>query len=195
MVADRDSVHIEQRLTWLDAADQPITEERRTVRVHAVDPDDGSWALDLTTRVTNVRDHLLTFGSPHTRGMSGSGYTGLWWRGPRSFTDGSLLTAAGPVLEDELRGRSADWVGYVKPHDEIDRSSTLVFAHAPENDLDAVQWFVRTADFAGVNPSWVFHRAFDLALGEGFVRRYRVVVATGAWTSEEIDGLLAGIPW
>lgn len=188
-------VVLEQPLTWIDAADVPLVSEQRVLRFHALDRARQSWALDLATAVTNVRDHPLTFGSPHTNGMTGSGYTGLWWRGPRSFTDGTLLTAEGPAPETDLRGRSAEWVAYVGQHDEVERSSTLAFAHAPENDLDAAHWFVRTGDFAGVNPSWAFHRTFDLAPGESFRRRYRVVVAVGSYTAGEVDELLKGIPW
>ncbi|WP_166355632.1 PmoA family protein [Phytoactinopolyspora limicola] len=188
-------VTIHQDLTWLDAAAHPLVHEQRTLRAHTVDNAAGYWVLDITTAVTNVRGQPLRFGSPHTRGLAGSGYTGLWWRGPRSFTGGALLTASGLVDEDTLRGQSAPWVGYVGRHDEVDRSSTLVFCHAPENDIDSAHWFVRTGQFAGVNPSWAFHRSFDLPPEDSFRRRYRVVIGTGAWSAEHTAHVVEAIPW
>lgn len=194
VTSDSESATIEQDLTWIDADQRQLAHERRSLRFGMVDAAAGWWVLDLRTTITNARAEPLTFGSPHTRGMTGSGYSGLWWRGPRSFTGGTLLTADGPAAEEDLRGRSSDWVAYVGRHDEADRSSTLVFAHGPGNDVTAAHWFVRSSQFAAVNPSWAFHRTFDIAPDESIERRYRVIVGTGAWSVSQVADAVAALP-
>ncbi len=193
-----DEVVVEHGLEWVDGADAPLAAERRTLRLHAVDTDGGSYALDVTTRITGAGDRPLTLESPNVRGLPGSGYSGLWWRGPRSFTDGTLVTPDGVVPEDDLRGTSvADvpWVAYIGRHDDVDRSSTLVFTVAPENKGDTAHWFTRTGDFAGVNPSWAFHEPLVIPAGGSIERRYRVVVATGEHPPASIADTLAAIAW
>ena len=51
----------------------------------------------------NVSGRAIPLGSPTTRGRENAGYGGLFWRGPRSFTGGSIL-APGVAGGDELRG-------------------------------------------------------------------------------------------
>ncbi|RIQ21463.1 DUF6807 domain-containing protein [Jiangella rhizosphaerae] len=194
----RAEVTVEHGLEWVDSDDVPLATERRVLRFHGVDLDGGWYALDLTTQIAGARGAPLVLESPNIRGMTGSGYSGLWWRGPRSFTDGALVTPDGVVPEDELRGRSvADvpWVAYVGRHDDVDRSSTLVFTTAPENKADAAHWFTRTGDFAGVNPSWAFHEPLVVPAGETMHRRYRVIVATGEHPPAVIEQRLAAVAW
>ncbi len=50
-----------------------------------------------------MTDRAIPIGSPTTRGRENAGYGGLFWRGPRSFTGGSVL-APGVAGGDELRG-------------------------------------------------------------------------------------------
>lgn len=180
-----EEVVVDEDLTWLSARGGVLATESRGLVLHSATA--ASWALDVSTTVTAAED--LEFGSPHTLGMAGSGYTGLWWRGPRSFTDGELLTPAGPVAEDDLRGRRADWVAYLGRHDEVDRSSTMVFTCLDDGDA-APHWFVRTSAFAGVNPSWAFHDTFGLRAGESFTRRYRIVIGDGIWDADRVAAAL-----
>lgn len=86
-----------------------------------------------------------SFGSPATLGLPGSGYAGLWWRGPRSFTGGTVLTPGGVADPTEIRGQTAPWLAFVGDHDGVDRKSTLVFVpawsvHDVENWLKEYAW-------------------------------------------------------
>ncbi|MER5599654.1 PmoA family protein [Streptomyces sp. NPDC002265] len=199
VAADGDRAVIAERLTWHPYGGELWAEERRRVEVHDVDPAAGSWALTWTTAVTNRREAPLLFGSPTTAGREMAGYTGLFWRGPRAFRDGLVL---GPEGEGpKLMGSQSPWLALRGEHDGTDGHATLVFAHAPENDhagargTHPAHWFVRNDPFAAVAPSWAFHDELALAPGATLTRRYRVVVADGAWAREEIAGYLEAHPW
>lgn len=197
--SDGERALIAERLTWHPHDGALWAEEVRRVEVHDIDPDSGSWALTWTSAVTNRRDVPLRFGSPSTAGRELAGYTGLFWRGPRAFRDGRIIgpDSGGPGL----MGARAPWLAYCGEHDGTDGHATLVFVHAPENDHSGADgthpahWFVRSDPFAGVAPSWAFHTELALAPGAALARRYRVVVADGAWDREQITQYLEDHPW
>ncbi|MGW1540596.1 DUF6807 domain-containing protein [Streptomyces sp. NPDC002309] len=187
-----------ERLTWHPYGGELWADERRRIEVHDVDRAAGSWALTWTSAVTNRREQPLLFGSPTTAGREMAGYTGLFWRGPRAFRGGRVL---GPDGEGPgLMGAQAPWLAYSGEHDGVDGHATLVFAHAPENDHTGAggghpaHWFVRNEPFAAVAPSWAFHDELELASGATLTRRYRVVVADGAWERDEIAAYLEAHP-
>ncbi|CAL9641765.1 hypothetical protein SUDANB105_06367 [Streptomyces sp. enrichment culture] len=199
VTADGERVVIAERLTWHPHGGQLWADERRRIEVRDIDPAGGSWALTWTSAITNRRAEPLRFGSPTTAGREMAGYTGLFWRGPRAFRDGRVT---GPDGEGPgLMGTQAPWLAYSGEHDGVDGHATLVFAHAPENDhagahgAHPAHWFVRNEPFAAVAPSWAFFDELALAPGATLTRRYRVVVADGAWGREEIAGYLEAHPW
>ena len=177
-------------LTWRSSRGEPWVEERRELAVEAVDPANGSWELVWRTTLTGLREEPLAFGSPTTHGRPLAGYSGLFWRGPRSFTGGDIVGPGG-LGGEEMMGERAPWLAFRGRHDEVDRSSTLVFVTEPGQ---VSHWFVRSGPFAAVNPSWAFHEEFDLPRGATIERGYRVVVATGAWDAARIEEYLAGRP-
>ncbi|AWW40764.1 MULTISPECIES: PmoA family protein [Streptomyces] len=199
IASDGSRAVIAERLTWRPYSGERWADEVRRIEVHDADPAAGSWALTWRSAVTNRRDEPLLFGSPTTAGREMAGYTGLFWRGPRSFRGGRVLgpDGAGP----SLMGEQAAWLAYSGEHDGLDGHATLVFAHAPENDhtgaggTHPAHWFVRNEPFAAVAPSWAFHDELELAPGATLTRRYRVVVADGALEREEIAEYLARHPW
>lgn len=197
--SDGERVVIAERLTWHPYTGELWADEERRIEIHDVDTESGSWALTWTSAITNRRDEPLLFGSPTTAGREMAGYTGLFWRGPRAFRDGRIIgpDAEGPAL----MGEQAPWLAYSGEHDGTDGHATLVFAHAPENDhtgdrgAHPAHWFVRNEPFAAVAPSWAFYEELELAPGDTLTRRYRVVVADGAWEREEIAKYLEAHPW
>ena len=199
VAGDGDRVVVAERLTWHPHSGELWAEERRRIEVHDVDPAGGSWALTWTSAITNRRAEPLLFGSPTTAGRELAGYTGLFWRGPRAFRGGRIT---GPDGEGPgLMGTQAPWLAYCGEHDGVDGHATLVFAHAPENDhtgkhgAHPAHWFVRDEPFAAVAPSWAFFEELELAPGDTLTRRYRVVVADGAWQRKEIAEYLETHPW
>jgi hypothetical protein len=181
--------HIVERLTWHTQPGEHWADERRELALH--DVEDDSWALDFATSLTNVRGEMLVFGSPTTNGRPAAGYSGLFWRGPRAFTDGEIIAADGQGGPD-MMGRPACWLAYVGRHDEVDRTSTLMFFDDPEYGSD---WFVRNTPFPAVNPSLAFTEEFTLPPGETIRVRYRVVVADGAWDRARLDAYAKDHPW
>ena len=120
------------------------------------------------------------FGSPTTAGRPNAGYGGLFWRGPRSFTGGTVITPDG-TGGDELMGTRAPWLAFAGRHDERRRASTLVFRDAPANFSYPSQWFVRSTPFAACarrrssRPSSCWPRAephlrYDIAVADGELR-------------------------
>ncbi|WP_075736423.1 PmoA family protein [Streptomyces acidiscabies] len=192
--ADAGRVVIAERLTWHPYDGELWAEETRRVEIHDVDLDSRSWALTWTSAITNRRTEPLLFGSPTTAGREMAGYTGLFWRGPRAFRDGRII---GPDGEGpELMGVQGEWLALSGEHDGADGYATVVFAHAPENaGGHPAHWFVRNEPFAAIAPSWAFYEELELPPGETLTRRYRVVVADGAWERDDIAKYLEGRPW
>ncbi|MET7447513.1 PmoA family protein [Streptomyces sp. NPDC005508] len=188
-----------ERLTWHPRSGELWAEETRRIEVHDVDAVTGSWALTWSSAVTNRRGEPLRFGSPTTHGRPDAGYTGLFWRGPRAFRDGRIIGPAGEG--PDLMGRQAPWLAYGGEYDEADGHATLVFVHSPENDHSGAggahpaHWFVRDSPYAAVAPSFAFHQELVLDPGATLTRRYRVLVADGAWDRERIASAVGGLSW
>ncbi|NGN62361.1 oxidoreductase [Streptomyces sp. A7024] len=200
--ASDERVTLDSDLTWVANGGAEWARERRGVTVHSADADSGSYAIDWSIHLTNIRadGEPLRFGSPTTAGREMAGYTGLQWRGARDFTGGQVLTPAGPATDQETMGTAAadaNWVGFTAEHDDVDAHSTLLFEHAPENAeaIHASHWFVRSQPIPSVAFSWAFFEEFELPPGESFAYRYRVVVADGAWDHERAAAHLKGLPW
>lgn len=191
-----DQLRFTERLTWVaNGGDEWVT-ERRTVHIHSVEPDDGAWALDWSINLTNLCSEPLHFGSPTTAGRDMAGYTGLHWRGPRDLTSADILGPDGRGGED-MMGTQAPWLAFVGERDAVDAHSTLVFAHAPENDnaIHDSHWFVRSYTTPVVAISWAFYEEFALPPGESFHYRYRCVIADGAWDRDRIERYLKTHTW
>ncbi|WP_069811279.1 PmoA family protein [Streptomyces sp. TP-A0874] len=197
-----DRLAFTEALTWIENGGAEWARERRTIEVHSVEPTEGCWALDWSIRLTNTRSEPLHFGSPTTAGREMAGYTGLHWRGPRDFTGGDVLGPGGRGGRAEagaadMMGTRAPWLAFTGVHDGTDASSTLLFAHAPENAeaIHESHWFVRSEPTPTVAFSWAFFEEFELRPGESFAYRYRVVVADGEWDRDRVESYLGSHPW
>ncbi|MEU3252570.1 PmoA family protein [Streptomyces sp. NPDC006997] len=200
LTATDDRMTATENLTWVAHAGAEWARERRGLTVHSVDEDAGSWALDWSIHLTNLRAEPLRFGSPTTAGRELAGYTGLQWRGPRDFTGGRVLAPDSDAGAAELMGSQSPWLAFTAEHDEVDAHSTLVFAHAPENlgertAIHPSHWFVRAEPIPSAAFSWAFFEEFALPPGESFAYRYRIVVADGAWDRDRVAAHLAALPW
>jgi hypothetical protein len=186
---DKHHVSLDERLRWVTESGQvPVTERRRIAA--AAWPEADAWVLAFATTITNVSGADLVFGSPTTEGRPNAGYGGLFWRGPRSFTGGTVVTPDG-TGGDELMGSRGPWVGFAGRHDGQGGASTLVFRDAPENFRHPTQWFVRTTLFAAVCPAPFFDRTHTLTAGESLTLRYDIVVADGELGPAECGALAA----
>lgn len=176
-VAVADAARLVETLDWITEAGEAVFEERRTIAATVLD--DASWLLGFETRLRNIADRDIPIGSPTTRGRENAGYGGLFWRGPRSFTGGSVL-APGVSGGDELRGTRAPWMGFTGRHDGSGGASTVLMLDDPGNVQHPPQWFARTEEFACLCPAPFFSEEHTVAAGETLVLRYGVVIADGA---------------
>jgi len=188
-------VEVGERLDWITAGGEVWFDETRSFAVALVDAsaEVSAWLLAFTTRMTNVSGYQIDIGSPTTEGRDNAGYGGLFWRGPRSFSGGTVyapgaseradsLDASRPRPgpfggRDELMGTRADWLGFAGRHDGHGRSSTVVFVSADDNP--PTQWFVRTEPFACLCPAPFFSTEVSIQPGTTLALTYAVVVADG----------------
>jgi hypothetical protein len=166
-----------ERLDWVTQAGERVFDERRTLAASVLD--DEAWLLGFATRMANVTERSIPIGSPTTRGRENAGYGGLFWRGPRSFTGGSVL-APGVAGGDELRGIRSAWMGFTGRHDETDAASTVLIVDDPGNLQHPPQWFARSEEFACLCPAPFFSDEHVIEPGATMSLRYGVVIADGA---------------
>ncbi|KAA9089181.1 DUF6807 domain-containing protein [Microbacterium radiodurans] len=179
-------------LQWITEGGIHLFDERRslTARVAA----DDVWVLTFETAMTNVTDATISIGSPTTRGRENAGYGGLFWRGPRSFTGGLAISPTGSGSGNDMRGQRHEWMAFAGRHDEIDAESVLAFVDDAANPQHPPQWFVRTEEFACINPAPFFSEEVPVEPGRTVVFRYAVAVADGtAERAAEIAGLARGV--
>lgn len=170
-----DVVQFSHHLAWHTQAGEHVVDEDRSLTTRLAD--DG-WVLVYETSMTNVSSATVRIGSPTTAGRPNAGYGGLFWRGPRSFTGGTVLAPQGNGA-DELRGQRAAWMGFSGRYDGVDGGASLIMVDASENPRHPPQWFVRSEDFAAVCPAPFFSEELPFRAGETLRFRYAVLVAEG----------------
>jgi hypothetical protein len=172
------SARLAHRLDWSSQQGAPVIAEERELSARLVEGDAGTWVLRFATSMRNLSGAPLAFGSPTTKGRENAGYGGLFWRGPRAFTGGTLQSPDG-TGGDDLRGTRAEWFAFRGRHDGNGGASTIVVVDDRGNPRHPPQWFARTEEFACLNPAPFFSEELELADGDTIAFRYAVVVAAG----------------
>jgi len=191
-VSVRDDVFaIDERLTWITPQGEAWIIETRQVTA-AVLPDESAWRLGFATTMRNVSGRMIPLGSATTQGRENAGYSGLFWRGPRSFSGGTAMTERG-AGGDELMGIRAPWLAYTGRHDGSGQHSTLLFADNPRNFCYPTEWFVRTGVYACVCPAPFFSAEYQLPDNDELTLGYDVIVADGALDGATCASMVAGL--
>ena len=183
-------VRVDERLTWHTRSGRDVIAERRQFVVTALPdgvpdartgavPDVQAWQLAFATTMRNTSGATIPIGSPTTQGRENAGYSGLFWRGPRSFT-GGLVVMPDAEGGDDLMGRRGPWLAFVGRHDGHGRASTVLMRDDPGNVGHPTRWFVRNGMYACVCPAPFFDHEYELADGASLTLRYDIVVADGA---------------
>ena len=162
-------------LDWISESGVRMFTEQRTLTARIIDH--ASWALTFRTTMTNVTGASIALGSPTTRGRENAGYGGLFWRGPRSFTGGKLVTPRGTGTGEEVRGQRHAWMGYEGRHDVVDATSLVVMVDSAVNPHHPPQWFARSEEFAALNPAPFFSRELTVEAGAAVSFGYAVGIA------------------
>lgn len=180
-------VLLDEDLRWITAAGEHWLDEHRIQRVHSLDLDRGIWAVDLKTAITNVRGSTVHLGSPTTAGRPNAGYTGWFWRGPRSWTGCRVTSSTGLEDESEIMGTKADWVAFTSAHDDVDGGGTVLIysgtSSSEETETPGVKWFTRTGIFAVASPSPAFDQEIILPHGGTLELNHRFV-----FIAEQLEG-------
>lgn len=183
-----EAIVFDAQLHWLTLAGETWINERRKIAVDEINELAGYWTLKFDLNLENSRDETLHFGSPTTEGRPMAGYGGLFWRGPRSFNNGTVM--AGNGLEGpEVMSQRAPWLAYTGRHDGSNDYSTLLFVDYPDNVRYPTQWFIRT-DPALVSFAFAFDQELELAAGDTLHLQYKVVIANGAWSREQVEAFV-----
>jgi Methane oxygenase PmoA len=185
-----ETVEVTEELTWLSQAGTELMSEQRRLGFEVVESV-GAWRLNFATDLENVSGGPLEFGSPTTLGgPPGGGYGGLFWRGPRSFDGGLVLT---PHQEggEELGGLRVPWMAFVGKHDEVDDVSTLLFVDHAQNFSYPSEWFVRSAQYPGLGPAPFYQYVHTVPAEERLSLRYDIFVADHALSRGECVDLAA----
>lgn len=177
--------YVDERLSWITAASENWVDERRAIRL-SVDAAQGAWVLDIELDLHNVRGEVLEFGSPTTLGRPDAGYTGLFWRGPRSWT-GARVLGPGTVKGHELMGQEAPWLAITGRHDEFDGGATVLFTAGTTSADVPIRWFVRNEPYAVLNPSPAFAEVVRIQPEQHLRLRHRVAVLDRLWEPEELE--------
>lgn len=170
-------------LEWITQAGEHWFTEKRRISVRLIS--DSAWALCFDIRLHNVSGNDIALGSPTTRGRENAGYGGLFWRGPRSFTDGILTAPGRQGKGSELRGERHEWMGYLGQHDEVDATSLVLMVDDERNPEHPPQWFARSEEFAALNPAHFFSTEVTIAAGESAQYRFGFAVADAAEDDSE----------
>lgn len=173
--AEANRITVTEELHWITQAGAHMFTERRRFAVQA-HPDLGAWQLAYAAEMTNTSGASVAFGSPTTNGREAAGYSGLFWRGPRSFSQGAVVTPEG-TGGDELMGCRHPWLGFVGRHDGVGDGSTLLFRDHESNYNHPTQWFVRSGVYAVVCPAPFYDTERDVPAGGTLALRYDLMVA------------------
>ncbi|TWD81715.1 methane monooxygenase PmoA-like [Kribbella amoyensis] len=170
--------HFGHELEWFRQDGTEVVQESRqlTARLAA---EQSAWTLTFETSMRNVSGEDIVIGSPTTEGRPDAGYGGLFWRGPRSFTGGTVLGPDGATGE-ELRGQRAPWMAFTGKHDEVEGTSSVVMVDAPSNAQHPPQWFARSQPFGCLGPAPFFSEEVTFGRDTTMTNRYAVVIADGA---------------
>ncbi|MFI9008119.1 PmoA family protein [Actinosynnema sp. NPDC053489] len=163
-------------LDWITRSGRTVVTEHRALTVTLLS--DAAWALTFDTAMTNTSGREVAFGSPTTRGRENAGYGGLFWRGPRSFTGGVVVTPDG-TGGDDVRGTRAEWMAFAGRHDGDDAESLVLVVDHRANPHHPPQWFTRSEQFACLNPAPFFSEELVVADGDTVRFRYGAAVADG----------------
>ena len=111
--------------------------------------------------------------------------------GPRDFSDGQILMSDGRDNREgaDLMGQTSPWLAYIGHHDEVDAYSTLVWVDNSANLRHPTPWFVRNTT-PMVCPYFAFHEEYEQAAGEVLELNYRLIIADGKWTHEQIEAVV-----
>jgi L-alanine-DL-glutamate epimerase-like enolase superfamily enzyme len=186
------SARIGLRLQYASPEEGRVMSEDREILVSAVAAD-GGYAIDWTGRFTALAERVVLDRTPPP-GQPGAkvfgGYAGLSLR-LAQLEERGAATEGGPVTfneQDRFRGNAAafDYHGSLGGRPVgvavLDHTENL-----PHPDLAPTPWYaIRSGAMSFVNAAVLCWQPLELARGDGFTLRYRVLVHPGRWDAARL---------
>ncbi|MBU0618026.1 MAG: PmoA family protein [Planctomycetes bacterium] len=190
-VKERDdhSARIEMLLDYAPPGEKPVLREQRVIEISA--PDEAGryhldWAMTFTAGEQEVR--LDRTPLPHEPdGKIWGGYAGLACRLADDFRDLRAVSTAGDVTDwkDQRHRSRAPAMEY---HGSVGgRPAGVAIIDHPGNLNAPSPWYLINSDpMRYINPAVICYQPHELAAGESFTLRYRVIVHPGHWGAAEL---------
>ena len=181
---------------WENAAGRILLRERREFRV-AVQAGEGYWTLDFLSRLQNQSEAELALGTYEaSEGLSGSFYTGLFWRIPREFLDrihtlqyntaGKVFCDHFPGDEEKIHGTAGRWVALHGSVDTVVEPVTLAMIDISPPAQSHPRVFLRRNQ-VGIALPFQGPEELKLAPGEELDLGYRLLIADGHWEASRLE--------
>lgn len=181
---DRSPGHLEQELRWAGPIVEPLehpiapVELTETRRLDWWRADEHTWVLDADLQLASPTGQPVTLGGPGTNGRD-VGYGG-WQLRLRRCDD---VRVFGPGFDsvDQVFGQTAPWVGWTATI--AGSPITLAMGHLDPDAAASDRWFVRHGgEWDGIGTALAWSEVVEVPLR----RRYRLVVADGTLTADEL---------
>jgi len=178
-----------QELAWIARDGSVALHEQRSIGWSAID--EQSWRLIFESRLR--ADAGAQLNSPGSKGRTGGGYGGFFWRFPAC--DNVEVFTAEARGEDGVHGSLAPWVAWSADFAAgpgISGPATIVIA-APDAAAAAEPWFVRVRGYPGLGSALAWDRPASLAPGAVLRRSFGVAIADGRLSEAETRELVAEV--
>jgi predicted dehydrogenase len=174
-------------LQWIGHDGSVQLREQRLISWAAMN--ERAWRLSFDTSLR--ADVGAEINSPGSKGRSGGGYGGFFWRFPAC--DSVEVFTAQARGEDEVHGSVAPWVAWSADFTAgpgISGPATIIVA-APDAAEAGEPWFVRVGGYPGLGSALAWERPAILPAGAQLRRRFDVAIADGRLTEAEASALAA----
>jgi hypothetical protein len=174
-------------LQWIGHDGSVQLREQRLISWAAMN--ERAWRLSFDTSLR--ADVGAEINSPGSKGRSGGGYGGFFWRFPAC--DSVEVFTAPARGEDEVHGSLAPWVAWSADFTAgpgISGPATIIVA-APDAAEAGEPWFVRVGGYPGLGSALAWERPAILPAGAQLRRRFDVAIADGRLTEAESSALAA----
>jgi predicted dehydrogenase len=174
-------------LQWIGHDGSVQLREQRLISWAAMN--ERAWRLSFDTSFR--ADVGAEINSPGSKGRSGGGYGGFFWRFPAC--DSVEVFTAQARGEDEVHGSVAPWVAWSADFTAgpgISGPATIIVA-APDAAEAGEPWFVRVGGYPGLGSALAWERPAILPAGAQLRRRFDVAIADGRLTEAEASALAA----
>ena len=146
-----------------------------------------TWKLIFESALRAEGD--VTLSSPGSKGRTGAGYGGFFWRFPAcEAVEVFTATAHG---ESDVHGSVAPWVAWSADFTAgpgQGGQATIVIVGA-EAAAAGEPWFVRIRDYPGLGSALAWDRPVSLRSGDVLNRHFDIAIADGRLTEAEVTAL------